>query len=233
MSRGTLSRWILGFAFLSLGFSVQASDIIIGEPALIATGNCDPFGCPEFFGLGTYQQVYAGSPSFSGESTIAGITFYNDQVQNGATPAGGTFTLSLSYTSKTPGDLDLSNPTNNISPGTSQVFFSGTLPFLSQNTLDFVGTPFIYNPAVGDLLLTITVTDPSDHALTLFLDQASSTTQTTDAFYGTFTGGNNSGGLVTGFTFASSIATPEPGSLLFMLGGAGLIACRWRRRRFV
>jgi hypothetical protein len=226
----TLSRWILGSAFLSLGFGLQASSFVIGEPPLIAIGNCDPFGCPEFFGLGTYQQVYAYS-AFPGATTITGLSFYSDQVPNGAEPAGGTFTLSLSYTNSGPGDLNLTNPNANISSG-SQVYFAGSLPFLAQNTLDFGGAPFAYNPALGNLLLTVTVTNPSDRALTLYLDQASLATQTTNAYFGTFdgqpiSGGNDMGGLMTGFTVVSSIATPEPGSLLLMLAGAAaLIAYR-------
>jgi hypothetical protein len=231
MSRGTLSRWILGSAFLSLGFSLQASDIIIGEPPLIATGNCDPFGCPEFFGLGTYQQVYTSSP-FSGATTITGLTFYNEEVPDGAEPAGGTYTLSLSYSNNAPGDLNTSSPNSNISSG-SEVFFVGSLPLLSQNTLDFVGTPFVYNPAIGYLLLTVTVTAPSDHALTLFLDQSSTDAQTSDVYFGTFNSPSNTGGLITGFTTVSSIATPEPASLLLMLAGVTCLIAYQRRRHRV
>jgi len=232
MSRDTLARWILGSAFLSLGFSLQASDIIIGEPPLIATGNCDPFGCPEFFGLGTYQQVYTNMP-FAGESTITGLTFYNEQVPNGAEPAGGTYTLTLSYSNDAPGDLNTSNPNSNISSG-SQVFFADSLPLISQNTLDFVGTPFVYNPALGYLLLTVTVADPSDRTPTLFLNQSSTETQTSDVYFGTFNSPSNTGGLVTGFTTTSSIATPEPASMLLMLAGVtSLIAYRRRRHRLL
>ena len=226
MRRGTLITLLVGSAFLSLSFSLQASSLVIGEPPLTATGNCDPFGCPGFFGLGTYQQVYTAS-AFPGAITISGLTFYSDQVQNGATPAGGTFDLSFSYTNKALGDLDTTNPNNNITSG-SQEFFDGTLPFLAQNTLDFQGTPFAYNPADGNLLLTVTIIDPTDHIPTLFLDQSSMTNQTTNAYFGNSNGGNT-GGLVTGFTEVSSVVTtPEPGSILLVLGGVGLLL---RRRK--
>jgi len=232
MSTDTLYRWILGSVFLSLGFSLQASSLTIGEPPLVATGNCDPFGCPVFFGLGTYQQVYASS-AFAGESTITGLTFYNTQVTDGGNPAAGAYDLSLSYSNHNPGDLDITNPNDNISSD-SQSFFSGSLPPVFQNTLDFMGTPFDYNPADGNLLLTITVTDASDRLPTLYLDEASQTTQTSDAYFGTVNGGNTTGGLVTGFTVVSGVvATPEPGSLLFMLGGISLIAYRRRRHRLL
>jgi hypothetical protein len=231
MSGKTLPRWILCSAFLSLGFSLQGSSFVIGEPPLIATGNCDPFGCPEFFGLGTYQQVYTTSP-FSDTTTITGLTFYDEQVQNGAEPAGGTYTLSLSYSNNGPGDLNTLNPNSNISSG-SEVFFTGSLPFLAQSTLDFAGTPFVYNPAIGYLLLTVTVTGSNDIPPTLFLDESAMDTQTSDVYFGTFNSPSNSGGLVTGFTVAPSSATPEPASLLLVLAGvAGLVVYRRRCRGF-
>jgi hypothetical protein len=234
MNRGKLSKWILlGAAFLSLGFGLQASSFVIGEPPLIATGNCDPFGCPAYFGLGTYQQVYSAS-QFSGETTIDGLSFYDDEVQNGAVPAAGTFTLSFSYTHDAPNALGTTSPAANSASG-SQIFYTGSLPGLSGNALNFVGTPFAYNPADGNLLLTVGVTNPSDYALTLYLDQASSTAVTTNAYFGTFDGttvdgGNGTGGLVTGFTVGTPVATPEPASLLLVLAGAGVIAYKRRRR---
>jgi hypothetical protein len=87
---------------------------------------------------------------------------------------------------------------------------------------------------MGNLLLTVSVTNPSDNALTLYLDQASMTAQTTDAYFGIANGGNTTGGLITGFTVAPAVATPEPGSLVLMLGAmVGLIAYRWRRLRLL
>ena len=149
MRKGMFVRSILGLALVSLVSSLQASTITIGGTPLAGTGNCDPFGCPQFFGLGTYQQVYSSS-AFSGQSTIEGITFYDDQVENGAIPAGGTFTLSFSYTSNSPNALDLASPSANIDSA-SQTFYGGVLPSLSGNMLTFSENPFVYNPAFGDL----------------------------------------------------------------------------------
>jgi hypothetical protein len=233
MSKNTLPKWILGSAFLTFGLGLQADTVIVGDPPVVATGNCDPFGCPQFFGLGTYQQVYSSS-SFTGDSTIDGLTFYNSEVTNGALPAGGVYTLSFSYTDAAPNGLDTTNPNNNITSG-SEVFFTGTLPGISDESLGFTGTPFDYNPAEGNLLLTVTVANPADHGLTLFLDQSSTTTQTTFAYFGIVNGkpvegGNGAGGLITGFTVSSgSLSTPEPSSVLLMLGGVALIALRRRR----
>ncbi len=52
--------------------------------------------------------------------------------------------------------------------------------------------------------------------------------ETTNAYFGNSNGGNT-GGLVTGFTEVSSVVTtPEPGSILLVLGGVGLLL---RRRK--
>src|ERR1017187_250739 len=55
------------------GASLQAGTLILGDPPMPNTGNCDPFGCPAFFGLGTYQQVYL-STAFPGAITIDALT---------------------------------------------------------------------------------------------------------------------------------------------------------------
>ncbi len=212
---------------------------------MVGTGNCDPFGCPDFFGLGTYQQVYL-STAFPNTIAIAGLTFYDSQVGNGGTPSSGTYTLSFSYTSFNPGSLDLTNPSNNVTSG-SQGFFTGTLPSLvPQGTgswLVLMGTPFVYNPADGNLLLTVTVSGDTPTVPALYLNESQcgpltpcppgSTVVSSNAYFGNVNGspvngGNDSGGLVTGFDYTT---VPEPGSLLLVLGGAGLIWLQIRRRR--
>jgi len=236
--------------FLGLtGASLQAGTLILGDPPMAGTGNCDPFGCPAFFGLGTYQQVYAGS-AFPGAMTIDNLAFFQGVIlNNGGLPAGGTFTLSLSYTSAAPGGLDLNSPNNNIGADSAS-FFTGTLPALipdgSGNLLSFAGTPFAYDPAAGNLLLTVTVTGASNSTPYFYLDEAQcgpsacppgSTVVSSDAYFGSYkgspiSGGNDTGGLVTIFDYTATtgLSTPEPGSLLLSLAGIGLIAY-WRRRQ--
>jgi len=215
------------------GASLQAGTLVLGQPG--ATGNCDPFGCPAFFGLGTYQQVYA-STAFPGAIDIDDLTFYQALVlDNGGKPGGGTYTLSLSYTSDAPGDLDLTGgPNANIEAGTEEAFFTGTLPALTAdgttNLLTFAGTPFAYDPADGNLLLTVTLSGATNSTPYLYLDQSGSTLVTSDAYFGVANGGNEPG-LVTGFDYTTTtgIVTPEPGSLLLVLAGIGLIAYQGRR----
>lgn len=230
----------LGIAIVSLWAPLQASpinssDLIIGQPALKGTGNCNPFGCPAFFGLQTYEQIYS-SKAFPGLVTIEELSFFDTVVHNGAQPAGGTYTLSFSYTSMQPKGLDLSNPSNNIGSG-SQLFFTGTLPALSHQTLDFEGKPFAYDPSHGNLLLTVSVAKSTDHHPALYLDQSSTPGVTSNAYFGKYlgvpvSGGNDIGGLVTGFTFHPN-SVPEPESWFLMLSGAGLCLSMvvLRRRR--
>lgn len=83
--------------------------------------------------MGTYQQVYS-SAAFTGAMEIDGLTFFQSQVAgNGAQPAGGTYTLSLSYTADAPGDLSLADANANIDLE-SQSFFTGVLPALTAGS---------------------------------------------------------------------------------------------------
>jgi len=222
--------------------SLHAGTLVLGNPPMLGTGNCDPFGCPGFFGLSTYQQVYLRS-AFPTAIQIDGLTFYDGQVFNSGQPAGGTYTLGFSYTSFAPGDLSLANPANNMTSA-SQTFFSGTLPALTPEGsgafLVVQGTPFSYNPADGNLLLTVTVSGATNTGPVLFLNQAQCGPKTpcpagtsvvsSNAYFGTVNGGNDSGGLVTGFDY-SSATIPEPGSLLLVMAGVGLIGYQMRRRK--
>ncbi|MGA3078422.1 MAG: PEP-CTERM sorting domain-containing protein [Bryobacteraceae bacterium] len=226
-----------GLLYLGLaGASLQADTIVLGIPAVSA--NCDPIGCPTFFGLGTYQQVYLGN-AFPGAMTIDDIGFYQSEVLgNGGQLAGGTFTLSLSYTTASPlGGLDVNNgPSANIEPGTEEQFFTGTLPaftpYATENILTFSGTPFAYNPADGNLLLTVSVTGGTDSTPYLFMDETGTTPVTSSAYFGTGNGANSTG-LVTGinYTPATGTSTPEPASLVLVLAGIGLIGYKVRRHR--
>jgi|HubBroStandDraft_1064217.scaffolds.fasta_scaffold02439_4 hypothetical protein len=228
------------------GAGLQAGNLVVGDPPLRGTGNCDPFGCPAFFGLATYQQVYS-SADFPGDISIDGLSFFETQVlSNGGVPAGGTYTLFFSYTSLDPGDLNLTNPNLNVGSG-NQGFFTGTLPALTPETggyeLIIMGTPFVYNPADGNLLLTVTLSGVTEPGPALYLNEAAcgpktfcppgSSVASSNAYFGfqngePVNGGNDIGGLVTGFDYGA-VTTPEPGSLFLVLAGIGLIGYRKRR----
>jgi hypothetical protein len=200
-----------------------ASSIKVGLPATVGFGNCIPFGCPGFFGTTTYQEVYESS-AFSGVFDIGTIDFFSIQVPGGA-PAIGNYNLTLSYTSKLPGGLDLTNPSSNIGTRT-QGFFDGSLPSLSGDMLSITGTPFIYDPAIGDLLLTVAISGGGNGSIAFDFSQTQS--QTGRAFFGTHPGGNDEGGLVTQFDTPEVI--PEPDLSPFLLTGIATGLCYSRRK---
>lgn len=221
--------------FAVLPAPAHASLLTVGLPALTRTGNCDPFGCPAFFGLGTYQQVYAGA-DFAGPLTINDLAFFDTAVHNGGKPAGGIYTLNFAYTSFDVGNLNLSSPNTNLA-GSLQAFFSGALPALSNGTLTFTGTPFFYNPADGNLLLSVTVSGGVNGSPFLYLDQAATNTLTSDAYFGASQGkpvtGGNEAGLVSQFTYTSSSGSgsvPEPGSWLLVCSALTFGSCLAFRR---
>jgi len=242
--------WLAPLYLALAGASLQAGNLLLGDPPKLNTGNCDPFGCPGFFGLGTYQQVYSAT-AFPGIMSIDSLTFFQSQVLgNGGQPADGTYTLTFSYSPEAPGFLALTDANANIGSG-SLPFFTGALPALTagngENLLSLGGTPFLYNPAIGNLLLTVSVTGAKDPNFLLYMDESQCGPQTvcpvgysvvsSNAFFGSYkgqplSGGNTLGGLITDFTYSPglNLSTPEPGSLFLVLAGIGLIGYQGRRR---
>jgi hypothetical protein len=244
----TCSRAVILYV-ASACLTLHAGDLIVGEPAKPGTGNCDPFGCSQYFGLGTFQEVFL-STAFPGTISINELTFFDSQVLNGGQLAGGTYSFSFSYTNAAPGALSLLSPAANIA-GEELGFFSGTLPSLvstgsSTEELEIAGTPYVYSPAAGNLLLTIQVAAAINGNPPLYLDFSQcapigacsngSQPQTGRAYFGTIngvpvSGGNDIGGLVTQFTYAEPASVPEPSSFLLLFAGAALIAFARLRRR--
>src|SRR5215813_11869025 len=153
--------------------------------------------------------------------TITGVDFFNTELPGG-TLDSGTFSFSLAYTSRSPGGLDLTNPLNNITSG-SQAFFSGSLPGLLGGILDITGTPFLYNPTLGNLLLTVTVSGAVDGSpLFAFLDFSQTQVETSRAVFrnppfGNI--GNDGGALVTKFVTSP---VPEPSSVFSLATALGI-----------
>jgi hypothetical protein len=178
-----------------------------------------------------YQQVYSAA-SFGSGINISELTFYNSQ-SPGGTPRAGTFQIYLSTTNAAIGTFDTNNSVPWLDGSFTQVF-NGTIPSLANGRLDLVlSTAFNYNPASGNLLLTVREFSLSNGS-TLFLDVDRNVGVTNSRFSAYPYDWNQ--GLVTGF---NDVAAPAPGETPVPAVGAGLplvigaaaMFRRWRRRK--
>jgi hypothetical protein len=186
-------------------------------------GNAFPFGQP-VGGVGTrYQEAYS-STLFSGPIAITGIDFF---LSSAGTLWGGTYTLSLSTISADVNTLSDSNFDSNRGANNT-LFTSVALSGAAPSTLSFTGGPFSYNPAQGNLLLDIQITNLANVPGTAAFQDGDGAGPATIARYHNFGIATTGFGLVTRFDFAA-VNTPEPGT--FVLLGAGLLAIAGRRFR--
>jgi hypothetical protein len=206
---------------LALLACANAGTIIIGTAN---SNNCIPWSCPSITGGSPYEQIY-NSSAFSGSIDIGSIDFYNTFTDNGSQQSIATldYSIYLAVTSQ-------SVPDGSTPPG-AVLFASGHLsdglwPF--GNTLTFTGTPFLYDPTMGNLELVVDISnasDPSNGVYTYFDAESG----------GPFSRwcpncGNGEGyGLVTGFGTGGG-TTPEPSSLLLTTSGLLAVAGVIRRK---
>jgi hypothetical protein len=173
-----------------------------------------------------YQEAYASS-NFSGPISVTGIDFFI-QAGEGGSLYGGTYQLSLSTIAANINSLSNTNFNSNLGPDNA-VFDIAALSGAAPNTLTFTGGPFSYDPAKGNLLLDIQISDP--------VAGGSPTGSFQDGFgsgppgivrYQNFSAGTTGQGLVTEFDFTS---VPEPGTLAFLgCGSVGLLIKRYWRK---
>jgi hypothetical protein len=204
-----------------------AADIVIGTAN--GVNNAFPFGTTNY--VGEYQQLYASS-DFAGPITITGLGF-------AAGTGAGTMrtfnaTISFSTSSATLTTMSTNYAANRGADNT--VVFNSVVNYTSagNNTFDlnFVTTPFTYNPANGSLLLDVVIGSTNTGGGVFF-------NSTTDAV--TTRAYNNAGngfvvvepdrGLVTLLRTTAS-AVPEP-SVLALAGVAAAVfaAVGFARRR--
>jgi hypothetical protein len=228
---------VVAFAVFAMSDVALAGSITVGNADY---GNCYPFMCN---GAGTssgpsidYQQVFAPT-AFAGSTSIDSLTFsYYGPFGGNATLLGGTYEFEWGYARlNAVNNLSTSLPSNYL--GAPQMIGSFVVPsgglFYGTNfTFSFL--PFNYNPAQGDLLLEILVSN-QDNVPNLSgngYNQSDDTGFVTSRAY-CFGSGESAGcyvdssGLVT--TFGTT--TPEPSSfILFGTGVLGLLA--FRRKLF-
>jgi len=187
-----------------------------------------------------YQQVYAAS-QFGGGGLITQIIFRPDAF------AGQAFTstlpdIQIDLSTTSAGDDGLSTTyANNVGADDTVVFTRGSLTLSSAFTgppdgpKDFdiiitLTTPFLYNPALGNLLLDVRNYGGGS---TTFFDAAFTTGDGSSRLFNSDvnsgTGSTDTEALVTGF-----VIVPEPGTAMLLAGGGTLLAlfggCRRRQR---
>jgi hypothetical protein len=216
--------------FLPVGLHANVVTVTVGNGD---TGNCYPFMCNDS-GQSSgpsleYQQVYASS-AFPGSIVISAVTFY----QYPGTPevvVNGNYDISFSTTSAPVGGLS-GTLANNVGSN-SATFYNGSLGGAFSGSFTITGTPFTYNPAGGNLLMDVYVTNQaivpngSGNGYNA-ADDSGSATSRVYAFDGSGVGNVDGTGLVTTF---SGTNTPEPFMILPLGAGIlGLLAASKRLR---
>lgn len=212
-----------------------AKELVVGDPKVYEAGqNAFPFSTlPSYYGYANtrYQQVYGASAFGGGPIDISALVFY----ASGNTDApllAGTFDVYLSVTDR--GVNEISGNAFDANLGFDTRLFAtlsgGTV--VTDGKLVINGSPFHYDPALGNLLLDLRFAGvPNGHSGPFFAALAGGSGPLAMPFsrWHDFGSGYDNQGLVTGFR--SNVA--EPGTLVLLCAGlAGLgLGLRAERRR--
>ena len=209
--------------------SAEAGLLTIGN---YDDGNCFPFNCNDT-GTSTgisihYQQIYAAS-SFLSAGSISSISFFD---KPGVSPnvLNGNYSISFSTSPNTVATLS-STLANNVGADNS-AFFVGALGGSIGSIFTITGTPFPYNPFLGDLLIDIIVSNqdlvPNNTGNSYFW--ADYTGSETTRVY-SFVGGPDALSVGTGALVTEFEMIPEPATILAGVMLVSLVGHRFLRHQ--
>jgi hypothetical protein len=215
-----MKTFVTAFAVAAAALvAVPASALTIGTPN---GGNCFPFGC----GSGTrYQQVWVGS-AFGGPITLTNVGF---EVDFGSTVNGGTYTISFSTTERAVNTIDDFPFDSNVGADDTVVYTGTLAPQFDGTWLVFDGFSFDYDPAEGNLLMDVKISDIVGSSIFFKATNFGDATEFSRAHdFGT---GTDGWGLVATFNGDFGGVIPEPATWAMMIAGFGLVGAAARRRR--
>ncbi|HEY3756614.1 MAG TPA: hypothetical protein VGL42_10735 [Opitutaceae bacterium] len=214
-----------------LAVSVAHANTVVVGTADSGSGNEFPFGNTFGNSSALYEQIY-NAADFSGPLTIDSLNFYNTQFHFG-TEALNTadYSIFLATTNTAIGALTGNAATDD--GGSDTLFGNYSLggTFTTGSALTLAGANYNYDPANGNLLVIMEVTNSQNNG-NLYLDALNGDGGTiTSRWYTNAVPQGDSFGLVTGFGTASS-AAPDIASTCSMLGlGLAALGLSVRRRR--
>jgi hypothetical protein len=208
------------------GSAAKADDAVTVGNA--DNGDCYPFSCAASDGITLYQQIFKGS-SFSGQGYITSFdqTLYTDFGYGPGLLNSANYEIGFSTLPTYP---LFPAPIDNIGLDYAR-FGVYSLGGLSPSILSFSGTPFYFDPGLGNLVMTVLISALTDQGdpYSNFYNSDTFTNQTARCFGDVATCTPLGNAPVTTFQLVRSLPVPAP-LPLFGLGAAFSFSRNYRQR---